>query len=204
MCNPVRMVPMRTAQLDGWEWLGQPLALDLANSLPQIRPARTRDLLSSDDDLDRWLATQAGRLPFLGRDSERLAAIRELRDFLHEALSAAAGGDPLPGRATRALNAASARCDGHVRLRIRDGMPKAELTGSGTPLDRALSTIARSAIELLASPDRERLRTCSAPSCGFFFLGRPDQEWCSIPCGNRARAARHYARRRANTRSHSG
>ena len=42
------------------------------------------------------------------------------------------------------------------------------------------------------------VRTCQAPSCGFFFFGRPDQEWCSIPCGNRARAARHYARRRAN------
>ncbi len=194
---------MANAQLDTWEWLGQPLALDLANSLPQIRPGKTRDLLASDDDLDRWLTSQADRLPRVGRRSDRLAAFRELRDTLHETLSAAAAGDPLPAHATQALNAASARSDGHVRLRVRDGAPKAELTGSGTPLDRTLSTIARSAIELLASPDRERLRTCSAPSCGFFFFGRPDQEWCSIPCGNRARAARHYARQRANTRSSS-
>jgi predicted RNA-binding Zn ribbon-like protein len=195
---------MRSAQLDGWEWLGQPLALDLANSLPRIRPGETRDLLASDDELDRWLASQADRLPRVGRGSERLAAFRELRDTLHEALSAAATGDPLPAHATHALNAASARSDGHVRLRVRDGVTKAELAGSGTALDRALSTIARSAIELLASPDRERLRICSAPSCGFFFFfARPDQEWCSIPCGNRARAARHYARRRANEHSPS-
>jgi predicted RNA-binding Zn ribbon-like protein len=194
---------MANAQLDTWEWLGQPLALDLANSLPQIRPGTTRDLLASDDNLDRWLTSQADRLPRVGHRSERLAAFRELRDTLHEALSAVAAGNPLPAHATQALNAASARSDGHVRLRVRDGAPKAELAGSGTPLDRTLSTIARSAIELLASPDRERLRTCSAPSCGFFFFGRPDQEWCSIPCGNRARAARHYARQRANTRSSS-
>jgi predicted RNA-binding Zn ribbon-like protein len=189
---------MRSAQLDRWEWLGQPLALDLANSLPQIRHGETRDLLASDDELDRWLASQADRLPRVRRGSERLAAFRGLRDTLHEALAAAATGDPLPAHATHALNAASARSNGHVRLRVRNGITKAELAGSGTALDRALSTIARSAIEVLASPDRERLRICSAPSCGFFFFARPDQEWCSIPCGNRARAARHYARRRAD------
>jgi predicted RNA-binding Zn ribbon-like protein len=189
---------MRPAKLDGWEWLGAPLAVDLANSLARIRPGTTRDLLASDDDLDRWLARQADRLPRVGRGADRLAAFRELRNTVHEALSAAAAGDPLPTRATQALNAASARSEGHVRLRLRGGRPTAELTGSGTPLDRALSTIARSAIELLASPDRERLRVCPAPSCGMFYFGRPDQEWCSVPCGNRARAARHYARRRAS------
>jgi predicted RNA-binding Zn ribbon-like protein len=190
---------MRSAQLDHWDWLGQPLAMDLANSLPRIRPGETRDLLASEDDLERWLANQGDRLPRLGPAPDRLAAFRELRDTLHDALTAAADGDPLPPRATQALNAASARSDGHVRLRVSGGAPKAELTGSGTPLDRTLSTIARSGIELLASPDRERLRVCAAPSCGFFFFGRPDQEWCSIACGNRARAARHYARRRASS-----
>src|SRR5215211_39995 len=189
---------MRSADLDDWEWLGQPLALDLANSVARIRPGETRELLASEDDLDRWLAIQADRLPRLGRRPDRLAAFRELRDTVHEALSAAAAGDPLPEHTTRAINAASARSEGHLWLRMRDGVPKAELAGSGTLLDRALSTIARSAIELLASPDRERLRVCPAPSCGMFYLGGSDQEWCSVSCGNRARAARHYARRRAH------
>jgi predicted RNA-binding Zn ribbon-like protein len=187
---------MRSANLDDWGWLGQPLALDLANSLARIKPGVMRELLASDDDLDRWLARQAERLPDVDPGSDRLAAFRELRDTLHEALSAAAAGDPPPARAAAALNDASARSDGHLRLRVDDGTPKAKLAGSGTALDRALSTVARSAIEVLASPDRERLRICSAPSCGFFFFGRPDQEWCSVPCGNRARAARHYAKRR--------
>ena len=191
---------MRTANLDDWEWLGQPLALDLANSKARIKPEVTRELLGSEDDLDRWLARQTERLPEVDPGSGRLAAFLELRDTLHEMLSAAAVGAPPPAHATGALNAASARSDGHLRLRVHDGTPKAELAGSGTPLDRALSTVARSAIELLASSDRERLRICSAPSCGFFFFGRPDQEYCSVPCGNRARAARHYARQRVNAR----
>jgi len=147
---------------------------------------------------DRWPALQADRLPRLARGADRLSALHALRDTLHEVLSAAAGGDPLPRRAIESLNAASARSVGYVRLRVQRGTPRAELAGSGTPLDRALSTIARSAIELLASPDRERLRVCPAPSCGMFYLGGSDQEWCSVSCGNRARAARHYARRRAH------
>jgi predicted RNA-binding Zn ribbon-like protein len=187
---------VRTAQLDRWPWLGAPLALDLANSLVQIRPGATRDLLATDEDLDEWLAHERDRLPGVDRAAERLDAFRALRDALHKLLTAAAAGEPLPRAAVRMLNATSARSDGHLRLTLRAGAPSAEAHGSGTPLDRALSTIARSAIELLAATDRDRLRLCPAPSCGMFYLGRPDQEWCSAACGNRARAARHYARRR--------
>jgi predicted RNA-binding Zn ribbon-like protein len=187
---------MRTAHLDGWPWLGAPLAMDLANSLVQVRPGVTRDLLSSEDELDGWLRRERDRLPRVTRVAGRLTAFAALRATLHEALSSAAAGRPPPSAAIRAINAASGRSEGHLRLALRGGAPVAELAGSGTPLDRALSAIARSAIELLAGPERERLRVCPAPSCGMFYLGRPDQEWCSTACGNRARAARHYARRR--------
>jgi predicted RNA-binding Zn ribbon-like protein len=188
---------MRTANLDGWPWLGAPLAVDLANSLVQVRPGVTRDLLESDEQLGEWLAGERDRLPRVAAGADRHAAFRGLRDALHALFSAAAASEPLPRSAVATVNAAAARSDGHLRLAMRAGVPVAEPAGSCTPLDRALSTIARSAVELLAGPDRERLRVCPAPSCGMFFLGRPDQEWCSVPCGNRARAARHYAGRRA-------
>jgi predicted RNA-binding Zn ribbon-like protein len=195
---------VRTAQLDGWPWLGAPLALDLANSVAQIRPGVTRDLLDSDEALDSWLDTQAERLPRVARGPQRYAAFRELRDALHRLLTAAATGERLPPVAIRTVNAASARSAGHLRLAVRGKASVVEVAGAGTPLDHALSLIARSAIELLAGPDRERLRVCPAPSCGMFFLGRPDQEWCSTACGNRARAARHYARRRGSGRRAGG
>jgi predicted RNA-binding Zn ribbon-like protein len=61
--------------------------------------------------------------------------------------------------------------------------------------ERVLAAIADSAIEILAGPDRARLRICKAPSCGMFFLeGRAGQQWCTVSCGNRARVARHYKR----------
>ena len=191
---------MRTAQLDGWPWLGAPLALDLANSVAQIRPGVTRDLLDSDEALDGWLDTEGERLPRLARGPQRYAAFRELRDALHRLLTAAATGERLPPAAIKTVNAASARSAGHLRLAVRGKGSVVEVAGPDTPLDHALSLIARSAIELLAGPECERLRVCPAPSCGMFFLGRPDQEWCSSACGNRARAARHYARRRGTGR----
>ncbi|MEV0378717.1 ABATE domain-containing protein [Nonomuraea sp. NPDC050643] len=64
---------------------------------------------------------------------------------------------------------------------------------------RLLAALARAAIDFLNGPEREQLRACSAPRCVRYFLkshGR--QEWCKPSCGNRARAARHYERRRTS------
>ncbi|WP_066933431.1 CGNR zinc finger domain-containing protein [Microtetraspora fusca] len=64
---------------------------------------------------------------------------------------------------------------------------------------RVRAALAASAIELLAGPCRERLRTCRAPRCVLYFLKEHvRQEWCSVGCGNRARAARHYRQHKAH------
>ena len=41
-----------------------------------------------------------------------------------------------------------------------------------------------------------------APGCVLYFIkDHPRREWCSTACGNRARAARHYARHTRNTKA---
>ncbi|MGZ4431541.1 MAG: CGNR zinc finger domain-containing protein [Gaiellales bacterium] len=72
-------------------------------------------------------------------------------------------------------------------------------SAGGDAVDATLAAVARSVIELLGGPDRERLRACPAPGCGRFFVARdPRRLWCSSRgCGNRVRVARHAARRRA-------
>jgi len=69
----------------------------------------------------------------------------------------------------------------------------------------AAASVARASIELLASPDRERICICQAPGCVLFFLkeGRR-RHWCSAACGNRARVARHYARHRPGDKRDHG
>ncbi|MDS7596688.1 CGNR zinc finger domain-containing protein [Agrobacterium tumefaciens] len=57
---------------------------------------------------------------------------------------------------------------------------------------------AHSALSLIASPDRERLRICG--NCGWLFIDRSKNRsriWCDMAvCGNRQKAARHYRRKK--------
>lgn len=68
-------------------------------------------------------------------------------------------------------------------------------------LARPLWPVARSAAELLTSPDLGRVHECLGDNCGWLFLDTSRNRrrtWCSMEgCGNRAKARRHYARRRA-------
>ena len=64
-----------------------------------------------------------------------------------------------------------------------------------------LAQVAEQAAELLGGQDAARLRACYAPGCVLYFIKtHPRREWCSVACGNRVRAARHYQR----VREHKG
>ncbi|GAA3438265.1 ABATE domain-containing protein [Kutzneria kofuensis] len=65
---------------------------------------------------------------------------------------------------------------------------------------RLLAGYARSTIEFLSGPDMAKLTACTAPRCVRYFVkthGR--QEFCKPSCSNRARAARFYDRRHADS-----
>lgn len=80
------------------------------------------------------------------------------------------------------------------------------LSGSGKDLEKTLehsaqeglSTIARSAIALVASPFLDRIRRCAGPSCSMLFLdnSRPGKRrWCSMNrCGNKQKKRNMRAR----------
>lgn len=79
-----------------------------------------------------------------------------------------------------------------------EGAPTGRLLSvENDPNVRLVAALARAAIDFLSGPLRMQLRSCTAPRCVRYFVkshGR--QEWCKPSCGNRARAARHYRRRR--------
>jgi predicted RNA-binding Zn ribbon-like protein len=187
-----------------FRWLGEPLALDLANTLMVVRPGATLDLLETSDQLARWLEAERPRLDDGQIAARDLGTIRVLRDAIHRLFTATVEAAPLPDSEVALLNTASAAVSHYLELDAGGQREPAmvERDSSADPLARVLGRIARSAIELLAGPDRARLRICHAPSCGMFFLAaRRGQAWCSPACGNRARVARHYARRRARGKS---
>jgi predicted RNA-binding Zn ribbon-like protein len=159
------------------------------------------DALSTPADLAAWLP---GQEPWLGaapaESALRLADFRALRVVVRALLLAPSRGEAVPAEAVEAVNAASAAAPAVLALDATDGLAptSVERTSAGSRTAEILATIARSAIEIVGGPDRERLRVCGAPGCGRFFLAsRAGRRWCSDACGNRARVARHAGRRRA-------
>jgi len=74
-----------------------------------------------------------------------------------------------------------------------------------TALDRMLWPVARSAADLLTSEKLARVGQCADDrGCGWLFLDMSrnrSRRWCDMKdCGNRAKAKRHYVRKRKSTR----
>jgi predicted RNA-binding Zn ribbon-like protein len=67
-------------------------------------------------------------------------------------------------------------------------------------LEFILWQIVRSTVDLLTSPEYDRLRECAGVGCGWVFLDfsrNRSRRWCDMEdCGNRAKANRHYDRKR--------
>src|SRR6267154_2201100 len=67
-----------------------------------------------------------------------------------------------------------------------------DLAAPASGVTTGLAGIAQQAVALLADHG-DKLRACHAPGCILYFVkSHPRREWCSVACGNRARAARHY------------
>ena len=176
-----------------WEWIAlDTAALDLANTVA-VDKGVAHDLLASVGDYQRW-AQAAARSPELTtEEAAAIAAARPrllaLREHIRVVLHATAAGQPLPGAAVAALNTASRAAAQWPEL---GDDRQIEQHALGDAVQRLLARYARSAMEIAAG-GRAKLRVCGAPSCGMFYRPRrPQQRWCSVPCGNRARVARHY------------
>jgi predicted RNA-binding Zn ribbon-like protein len=70
----------------------------------------------------------------------------------------------------------------------------------GDPVDGAIARLAEAIARELIQGDTERLRICLNPQCRWVFKDTSrtgKRKWCSMrSCGNRAKVARHRARRR--------
>jgi predicted RNA-binding Zn ribbon-like protein len=89
-------------------------------------------------------------------------------------------------------------------LRAADGAVRSgvDLSGGSIPFEAALAV---SALGLIAPERRRRIRAC--PNCDWLFLDRSrngSRLWCDMTiCGNRAKARRHYLRRKNKGDEHA-
>jgi predicted RNA-binding Zn ribbon-like protein len=212
MASPA--TPYKPAGAPLFELTGGALCLDLANTWGDRARPETDDLRDYHGLLAFALQTRTLSQPDAARlrrradlhRAEASAAWRraqELREVIYRLFAAlAAGRRPAAAdleQLNRALPAAL------VRLRIARGAGGFEWgwADRAVDLEAPLGPILRSTAELLTSADVQRVRQCAGASCTWLFLDRSHnraRRWCDMKtCGNRAKARRHYRRRKTIT-----
>ena len=164
------------------------------------------DDLETASGFDAWMEAVGVDQGTASATSNELAEARALRDSLR-LLAAIQTEDTRPtavshmtdaSRAVGVLNTAARRLP-IPQLQIQNNAFRRTSTATSA-VPAALAGIATEAVNLFGGPDADKLRACQAPGCVLYFVKTHHRrEWCSIACGNRARAARHYQRIRQTT-----
>ncbi|MBC2905319.1 CGNR zinc finger domain-containing protein [Streptomyces cupreus] len=174
-------------------------ALDFANSAIALPGGHYIDFLGTPEGAGQWLE-EHGLAPADAGIREMCAAqLRSLREQIRALLAARLDGAPAPTGALAAVNDALTRAPAAPLLRwdATRGLYRAVAHPTDQILDHALAALAADAADLLTGADAERLTACGSPPCTRYLLRHGRRHWCSTRCGDRARAARAYARRTA-------
>ncbi|MEU4842465.1 CGNR zinc finger domain-containing protein [Nocardia testacea] len=179
----------------------QYVALDFADSAYVLPGGRFVDLLSTPTSTNRWLA-EHGLAPADAGVQEMCATqLRVLREHVRALFAARVAQQPVLPGAVSAVNDALRLVSTADLLHWDDtkGPYRAALCPPNEILDRALATLAANAADLLTGPDADFLTTCGSSPCNRFLIRHGRRHWCSTRCGDRARAARAYARTKSKT-----
>jgi predicted RNA-binding Zn ribbon-like protein len=189
------------------------VCLDFANTLEWQASDQPVDRLRSMADLVRW-GTAAGILDAdqgqaiirsMARKPEAAGmafeqAIR-LRDVVYRVFSGYTESQYIESDDLAALNETLAEAMAHLKIgpspsgfdwQWREQMPGLERIGCA---------VVRSTADLLTSEQLDRTRQCADDrGCGYLFIDTSrnrSRRWCSMEsCGNRAKARRHYNRKK--------
>jgi predicted RNA-binding Zn ribbon-like protein len=172
---------------------GEPVSLDLLNTV-WVEGGERHDLLGTVDGLKTWLTTPAfgdgPRYPATETARRRLV---ETREALRAVVEAHVDGQP-DAAAEAQLNQLLDR--GRLVRRLGPGGPEVR-PEVDDPADLLAWVAADNYLSLLEQ-DPARIRACAHPDCVLHFYDasrKANRRWCSMAgCGNRAKAARHYAR----------
>ncbi len=170
-------------------------------------PAGTETLVQPKD-LGDWLAANAP-MPGL-RNGKRRAEVGietlfddalRLREAIYRIFLAIGEGQPHPARDFQIFNSALAQTPRRLGISARGGAYSWVVATPSPSLGGALAPVIWSAADLLTHAGERRIRRCANDKCRWVFVDRSKggtRRWCDMnSCGNRAKAHRHYARKKA-------
>jgi predicted RNA-binding Zn ribbon-like protein len=137
-------------------------------------------------------------------EEQALGRVRSVRGALREVADAVAHDRAPSDAALDEVNRAIRSRERVELVREPDGVSVGH-SHVGDPLDDALARLADPLVHEIQSGRAERVRICANDTCRWVFFdesraGR--RIWCDMAsCGNRAKAARHRARAKANAAS---
>ncbi len=185
-----------------WSDIGGAPILDFLNTAGGGAKARGSERLSGPAAMLGWGVwsglLSAGEAALL-QGSFACPPLIARREALHAVLSAASADRPAPAEALATVGAWISDARSRAVLEGANGAyawrAQSGLSGGDLLSDR----LALEAERLLTGADLAAVRECER--CSWVFLstgrGRP-RRWCSMAaCGNREKAARHYARKKA-------
>ncbi|MFF6995286.1 ABATE domain-containing protein [Streptomyces sp. NPDC008313] len=174
------------------------LSLDFADTASTLPAGQSYDLLAAPASARHWLLAHD-----LIAEEVRLyemcaLRMRTLRGHARALFTARVEGTAPPQESLRAVNEALTAVPAAPLLTWDEtqGLRRAQAHPTDQAVNHALATLAADAADLLTGPDADLLAACGSAPCDRFLLrthGR--RHWCSTRCGDRARAARSYARR---------
>ena len=207
--NKVVEASSPAANLDliaGW------VCLDFTNTLDGRRNGRSHDYLNSYDDLMAWghhaglvtedearqLIEMAQRQPSQAGQVFEQAIV--LRETIYRIFIAIASGENPAAADLATLNEALSEALARLEIVSTPEGFAWDWPGDEPRLERLLWPLARSAGDLLTSAELKRVRECGGDNCGWLFVDTSrnrSRRWCDMKsCGNRAKAQRHYQRKR--------
>lgn len=197
-----------TSAKSSFLFLGNDDCLDFINTESTER-GRTKDLLSSFEDLLNWLSAMDYIDPGIRQrlveknEPERLARLeraREFRSHLRYVIETVSSGKPLVLGHLDPINKALVKEASFKKLVLINSKPRL-ITHSASQEYDPLSSIAFAASNLLTEKDISLIRKCEARSCNLYFYDESKnhaRRWCSMArCGNRMKAALYYKKKKA-------
>lgn len=214
----IRRGGLRTPEGILFELTGGNLALDFVNTVDSRPTDHPNELLSTYNELFSWarqskirsrleelnLAKKADRHPGEA-EAARKAAIA-LRELLFQIFTNLIDRKKIPEDALTKWNKHVQRSgDSYELVRTKDGFSW-ECNADPLEFEAIFWPIVHSAVELLTSPNIEKLRRCAADNCDWLFLdlSKPgNRRWCDMTvCGNRAKAHRFYSKKKTSPQKH--
>lgn len=185
--------------------VGKHPSLALVNSVSALVRGERRDELATPEAVREWLLTRDLIDPEAVLHEYCRGRIVALRDTLRDLFTAHTDGDIPAPEAVETLNRALTSVPGALLLRFE---PTTGFTrGADHPVtqvvEHVMALIAEDAATLLTGDEASMLASCESDGCQSFFLRtHARRQWCSNRCGDRVRAARAYARKRAVLTAH--